>query len=163
MSPLKQILSNKNLFLFGLILLMIGLPGSRFLMSVGQFVLLGNWIIEGDFKRKWQVMKTSRVLWVMSGFYILHLIGLLWTSDFEYALNDIKIKLPLLWFPLLFITSKQTLNKKEIQNLLWLFTASVFVVTIICTFVWLGLTKHKVVDIRDISIFNSHIRFALMI
>ncbi|HEY1037938.1 MAG TPA: O-antigen ligase family protein [Bacteroidia bacterium] len=162
MSTIKQIVSNKNLFLFGLVLIIVGLPLSKFLMSVGQFVLLGNWIIEGDWKRKWQVMKTSRVLWVMSSFFVLHLVGLCWTSDFDYAFNDIKIKLPLLWFPLLFITSKP-IEKKIIQYLLWLFTASVFVASIVCTMVWLGLTKHKVVDIRDISIFNSHIRFALMI
>src|SRR3989344_7313254 len=118
MLVIKNILSNKNLFLFGLFLLVVGMPLSKFLMSVGQFVLLGNWIIEGDFKRKWQVMKTSKVLWAMSAFFILHLVGLLWTSDFDYALNDIKIKLPLFWFPLLFITSKP-IEKKEIQGLLW--------------------------------------------
>lgn len=132
-------------------------------MSVGQFVLLANWLVEGDFKRKSQVIKTSKVLWVMSGFYLLHLIGLLWTSDFAYAANDLKIKLPLLWFPLLFITSKQTATLKEIQGLLWFFTTSVFIASAVCTMVWLGYTKHKVIDIRDISIFNSHIRFALMI
>ena len=139
------------------------MPLSKFLMSVGQFILLGNWLLEGDFKRKWVIMKTSKVLWVMSSFYLLHLIGLLWTSDFSYAANDLKIKLPLLWFPLLFITSNHSLSRKESQSLLWLFSFAVFIASIVCTFVWLGYTKHKVIDIRDISIFNSHIRFALMI
>jgi hypothetical protein len=141
---------------------MVGMPLSKFLMSVGQFVLLGNWIWEGDWKRKWQVLKRSRVLWVISGFYLLHLIGLLWTTDFDYAFNDLRIKLPLLWFPLLFITSKP-LEKKEIQVLLWFFVAAIFIASMVCTMVWLGYTNHRVVDIRDISIFNSHIRFALMI
>ena len=163
MPPLKTYLTNKNIFLFGLFLVIVGMPLSKFLMSVGQFLLLANWIFEGDFKRKWQVMKTSKVLWVVSGFYLLHLVGLLWTSDFAYAANDLKIKLPLLWFPLLFITSKHEISKKEIESLLWFFTTSVFIASIVCTMVWLGYTKHKVVDIRDISIFNSHIRFALMI
>lgn len=163
MPSFKSYFTHKNAFLFGLFLVIVGMPLSKFLMSVGQFVLLGNWILEGDFKRKWQVMKTSKVLWVISVFYLLHLIGLLWTSDFAYAANDLKIKLPLLWFPLLFITSKQTATLKEIQGLLWFFTASVFIASIVCTLVWLGYTKHKVIDIRDISIFNSHIRFALMI
>jgi hypothetical protein len=162
MPPIKTFITNKNIFLFGLFLVLVGMPLSKFLMSVGQFVLLGNWVIEGDWKRKWQVIRTSRVLWVIAAFYLLHLLGLLWTSDFDYALKDLRIKLPLLWFPLLFITSRP-LEKKEIQGLLWFFTASVFIASIVCTLVWLGYTKHKVVDIRDISIFNSHIRFALMI
>jgi hypothetical protein len=163
MPPLKTYLTHKNIFLFGLFLVIVGMPLSKFLMSIGQFLLLANWIFEGDFKGKWQVIRTSKVLWVISSFYILHLVGLFWTSDFAYAANDLKIKLPLLWFPLLFITSKQTATLKEIQGLLWFFTASVFIASIVCTMVWLGYTKHKVIDIRDISIFNSHIRFALMI
>ncbi len=138
------------------------MPVSKFLMSVGQFVLLGNWIIEGDFKRKRQIIKTSKLLWVLCSFYALHLIGLFYTSDFNYALNDLRIKLPLLWFPLLFATSKP-LEKKEIDTLLNVFIASVFTASIVSMFVLLGYTKRKVSDIRDISIFNSHIRFALMI
>ena len=92
MPSIKTYINNKNLFLFGLFLIIVGMPLSKFLMSVGQFVLLWNWIIEGNFKRKWSVMKTSKVLWVMSSFYLLHLIGLFWTSDFDYAANDLKIK-----------------------------------------------------------------------
>ena len=160
---IKPIFSHKNIFLFGLFLVIVGMPLSRFLISVGQFVLLGNWLLEGDFKRKWQVMKTSKVLWVLSSFYLLHLLGLLWTADFNYAENDLRIKLPLLWFPLLFITSKHEITQKEIQGLLWLFVFAIFISTIVSTLVWLGYTKRKVVDIREISIFNSHIRFALMI
>lgn len=158
----KNIL-NKNLFLFGLLLILIGLPLSKFLMSVGQFILLGTWILEGNWKEKWNNNKTSKLFWVSVSFFILHLIGLLWTSNFEYALHDLKIKLPLLWFPILFLTTKHILSQKEILALLWLFVLSVLLASIVCLFVWLGLTKHQVVDVREISIFNSHIRFALMI
>jgi hypothetical protein len=162
MPLLKTILTNKNLFLFGLFLVVVGMPMSRFLASFGQFLLLGNWIIEGDFKRKWQVIKTSKVLWVLSSFYFLHLVGLFYTSDFNYALNDLRIKLPLLWFPLLFATSR-TLNKKEVDGFLYFFIASVFLASMVSMTVLLGFTNKKITDIRDISLFNSHIRFALMI
>lgn len=162
MPSLKAIISHKNLFLFGLFLVAVGMPMSKFLMSLGQFVLLGNWILEGEWKRKWQVMKTSKVLWVLSSFYFLHLLGLLWTSDFNYAANDLRIKLPLLWFPLLFATSKP-IGKKEIDALLNFFIASAVLATLVSLVIWLGWTKKKITDIRDISIFNSHIRFSLMI
>ncbi len=163
MDLIKPYFTFRNIFLLGLLLEVFGLPLFRGVISIGQFVMLGGWILELDFKRKWQVMKTSKLLWVLSSFFILHLIGLLWTSDFEYAANDIKIKLPLLLFPLLFITTKHKLSLKELNTLLWVFTLSVFAASIACTMVWLGYTKHKVIDIRDISIFHSHIRFALMI
>ncbi len=156
-------ITNRNLFLFGILLILIGLPLSKFLMSIGQFVLLGSWLAEGDWKDKWKKNKLSFLFWVLVSFFILHLIGLLWTSNFEYALHDLKIKLPLLWFPLLFFTTKHSLSKKEIYIILWIFVISVLIASIICLFIWLGITKYKVVDVRDISIFNSHIRFALMI
>ncbi|MFL5754632.1 MAG: O-antigen ligase family protein [Bacteroidia bacterium] len=162
MPPIKTIFSNRNLFLFGLFLVVVGMPLSKFLMSLGQFVMLGNWIIEGEWKRKWQVIRTSRVLWVLSSFYLMHLVGLLWTSDFNYAANDLRIKLPLLWFPLLFSTTRP-LEKKEIDGLLNFFIVATFLASIISMFVLFGWTRKRVTDIRDISIFNSHIRFALMI
>ncbi len=163
MFSLKQNNFTKNLFLFGLLLILVGMPLSKFLMSVGQFVLLANWLLEGKWNEKWKIIKTSRLLWFMSGFFLLHLMGLIWSSNLDYALHDLKIKLPLFWFPLLFISTHQVLTKKEIHLLLWLFVLSVIIASITCFVVWLGLTKHKVIDIRDISIFNSHIRFALMI
>ena len=163
MLHLKQNTISKNIFLFGLLLILVGMPLSKFLMSVGQFVLLGNWLWEGKWNEKCKVIKTSRVLWFMSGFFLIHLLGLLWTENLEYAFHDLKIKLPLLWFPLLFLTTYQVLTKKEIHLLLWLFVLSVIVASVTCFIVWMGFTKHKVIDIRDISIFNSHIRFALMI
>ncbi len=132
-------------------------------MSVGQFLLLGAWLLEGNWMDKWEKIKSSKVFWILIGFFSIHLLGLIWTSNFDYALHDIKIKLPLLWFPLLLFTTKHMLLKKEIHLLLWIFVSSVLLASIVCLMVWLGYTKHQVVDVRDISIFNSHIRFALMI
>ncbi len=158
----KPYLTNRNLFLFGLFILIIGIPTSKALMSIGQICLLGNWFIEGRWSEKGRSIKTSKLLWVLLSLFIIHLLGLFYTSDFKYAANDLRIKLPLLWLPLLFATTAP-LSRKEFKGLLNFFVASVIVVTIISTVVWLGWTKKIVRDTRDISLFNSHIRFALMI
>ena len=39
--------------------------------------------------------------------FLLHLIGCLWTSDFDYAIKDLTIKLPLLILPIIIGTSKR--------------------------------------------------------
>jgi hypothetical protein len=162
MPSLKSVITNRNIFLFALFLVLVGMPMSKFLTSLGQIMLMSNWVIEGDWKRKWGIIKTSKVLWILSSFFLLHIVGLLWTSDFDYAASDLKIKMPLLGMPLLFATTKP-LNKKEIDILLGFFIASTLLASIISMVVLLGWTKRKVTDIRDISVFNSHIRFALMI
>lgn len=119
-----------------------------------------------SFKGIWYNVKTrfsdfihNRVAVIMVSMYLLHLVGLLYTSDFQYAFKDLRIKLPLLLFPL-FLSSMKPLSKKHFDTVLWFFVASVFFVTI------LGLIKFLVrdfVDVRELSVFVSHIRLSLCI
>ncbi len=159
---LKSYLTHKNIFLFGLVLLAVGIPVSRFLVSVAQFVLLGNWVVEMNFAHKWSLLKRSRAFWAYTGIFLFYLAGLLWTQDFAYGWKDIRIKLPMLWLPLLFFTSSQ-LSKKEYHSVLHFFVGAVIVASGWSMIVYSGITKIPVRDIRDISRFESHIRFSLMI
>lgn len=178
-------------YLVGLILVAIFLPTSKFGLSVSQFYLLALWMLLGldmrsvnkmfsekpffariisrvvlSFKGIWYNVKTrfsdfihNRVAVIMVSMYLLHLVGLLYTSDFQYAFKDLRIKLPLLLFPL-FLSSMKPLSKKQFDTVLWFFVASVFFVTI------LGLIKFLVrdfVDVRELSVFVSHIRLSLCI
>lgn len=178
-------------YLVGLILVAIFLPTSKFGLSVSQFYLLALWMLLGldmrsvnkmfsekpffariisrvvlSFKGIWNNVKTrfsdfihNRVAVIMVSMYLLHLVGLLYTSDFQYAFKDLRIKLPLLLFPL-FLSSMKPLSKKHFDTVLWFFVASVFFVTI------LGLIKFLVrdfVDVRELSVFVSHIRLSLCI
>jgi len=159
---IKSYLTHKNIFLFGLVLLVVGIPLSRFLVSLSQFILLGNWLLEANFKQKWNLLKTSKAFWAYTGIFILYAAGLLWTEDYAYGLKDIRIKLPMLWLPVLFFTSPR-LSKREYHAILHFFVAGVVVATLWSMVVYSGITKIEVKEVRDISRFNSHIRFSLMI
>ncbi|HXB41383.1 MAG TPA: O-antigen ligase family protein [Bacteroidia bacterium] len=159
---IKSYLTHKNIFLFGLVLLAAGIPVSRFLVSVAQFVLLGNWIIEGKFLEKWNLLKKSKAFWAYTGIILFYAAGLLWTSDYAYGLKDIRIKLPMLWLPVLFFSSPK-LGKKEYHSVLHFFVAAVVFASFWSIMVYSGLTKIQIHDVRDISRFESHIRFSLMI
>lgn len=159
---IKSYLTHKNIFLFGLVLLAAGIPVSRFLVSVAQIVLLANWIIELRFSEKWNQIKTSKAFWAYTGIFLFYLAGLLWTTDYDYGSKDVRIKLPMLWLPVLFFSSPK-LNRKEYHTVLHFFVGAVVVASFWSMAVYLGLTKIKANDIRDISRFESHIRFSLMI
>jgi len=159
---LKNYLTHKNIFLFGLVLLAVGIPVSRFLVTVAQFVLLGNWIAETNFVQKWNCLRGSKAFWAYTGIFLFYLGGLLWTEDFAYGLKDIRIKLPMLWLPLLFFTSPK-LSKREYHAILHFFVAGVVFASFWSMVVYSGITKIEVRDVRDISRFESHIRFSLMI
>lgn len=153
---------HRHIFLIGIIILAVGIPLSRFLVSVSQLVLLGNWFLSGNWNGKWKNMKQSRFMWVLISVYFMHLIGLVWSSDFDYALQDLRIKLPLLWLPVLFASSAP-LEKKEVRIVLSGFIIAVLIASMWSMIVYSGITKIKISDIRDISRFESHIRFSLMI
>jgi hypothetical protein len=69
-------------FLSGTALLVIGMPVSYFLLSVAQIILAINWIVEGNFRNKFRILKSSRALLLILSIYLLHLIGLLNTDHF---------------------------------------------------------------------------------
>lgn len=153
---------HKPIYFIGLSLMAIGLPLSIFLMSLSQFILLGNWLVEGQLKKKVNLFLSNKSALVISSLILLHLIGLLYSSDFNYAFKDIRMKIPLLLLPLIMSTTP-SISKKQFQGLVFLFVTCVFIATLISMTVLWGMTGYQIVDIRQISIFISHIRFSLLI
>ncbi|MCX6257285.1 MAG: O-antigen ligase family protein [Bacteroidia bacterium] len=165
----NRIFNHRNIYIFGLVMLASSLPVSLFMMSVSQFILVINWILEGNFKHKLQLLKERKSILLFVSIYFVHIIGLIYTSYPEgffgqsyNALKDLRIKLPLLLLPVVIGTS-EGLSLKQLKILLQFFFASIIVSSLISTAILLGLTHHKVNDIRNISSFISHIRFALLI
>ncbi len=187
----KKIL--EYLYLFGIMLMLAALPLSKYFMSVAQFVLGGTVLLEfykasalksilskrppvarivlavplaiflfvDAFVSVFQkfLRKENLPAIILASIYLMHLAGLAFTSDYMYALKDLRIKLPILILPIIFSVS-EPLKTTRFYNLLLLFIAAVFAATIICTGVYI---QGNINDIRDISIFISHIRFGLLI
>lgn len=151
-----------SLYYFGLILMAVGLPLSKFLTGLSLFFIVGAWFVGGDLKQKFQLFFDNKIALLWSSVYLLHLLGLFYTSDFQYALNDLRIKLPLLLFPLIFSSSK-SLTQTQFFALLKFFVAAVILSTLVSCAVLLGLIHRPVTQTRDISILISHIRLALLI
>ena len=156
-----SILKSNTLYFTGLLLLVTGLPVSLFLISVSQFVLLAAFFWEGNIKEKLERFILNKAALLFSGIWLLHLVGLLWTSDLNEGIKDLRVKLPILILPLIIAGSK-TLSAKQFRWLLLTFVASVFCGSMISMAVLSGIIQRNIYDIRDIFIFNiSHIRFAL--
>ena len=96
---------------------------------------------------------------VIASIFALHLIGLIHTSDFEYAIKDLRAKIPLLILPLM-LASMPRLSLKQIHILLVFYVLAVFGGTIISLNEYL---KQDFEDIRQISVYISPVRFSLNI
>ena len=99
----KQI--HEQVYFYLLILLAISLPFSVYTTSMFMFQLATNWVLEGRYVEKWKRAAGNRALQLFLVIFILHLVGLLWSSDLAYGLKVVKIKLPLLALPVIIATS----------------------------------------------------------
>jgi O-antigen ligase len=86
----------------------------------------------------------------------------LYTSNFEYAINDLKIKLPLLIFPIIIASTKQ-LSWVELRFILYCLIVSVFASSIYSLIIYSSTDIGKVDTLRNISPIISHIRLSLII
>ena len=156
-------------YLLGLLMMAVGLTLSPFLMGMSQFWLVLVWIVDGlvskgvpegrGIKDKLLRFCCNKPAVLLVAFYLLHVVGLLWTSDFQYAMKDLRVKLPILVMPIV-ISGMEPLDRKRINLLMQVYVLSVFIATIFS-----GITywRHDYEDVREISHFISHIRFCLNI
>lgn len=131
-------------------------------MSLGQFILLGNWILEFNFIEKAKRFSTNKVAILVTMLFAIHVIGLIWTTDFDYAAKDLRIKLPLLFLPIVFSSAIQ-FSKKTFQFLIDFFIAVITVTTFVSLYKYINVEDIALFDKRDLAINISHIRFSLLI
>ena len=149
-------------YLGGILILVAALPLSVFMMSIAQFIIVAGWLMAGDIKSNFKSFFSNKPALIITGIYLIHILGLFITTDFNYAAKDLRIKLPLLLMPFLLSTGP-ALTKKNIHLILSVFVIAVLVGTVASMMVVTGILNYSISDIRDISIFISHIRFSLLI
>lgn len=150
---------HRYIFLLGHVGLAAGMMFGTVPTSIPQFVLFGNWLLEGRWKEKASVIKSSTIFWILSSMFLMHLLGMLHTTELARGMDDIRIKIPLQLLPLVFFTTP-ALSKKELHLILKFFVAGVVVSSLWCLFY---NYSHQLTDIRKASRFMSHIRFGLFI
>jgi hypothetical protein len=155
-------------YLLGLLMMAVGLTLSPFLMGMSQFWLVLVWLVDaftppfkgvGGIKTKLSRFIHNKVAVLLALFYLIHIIGLLYTTDFQYAMKDLRVKLPILVLPFI-LSSMPPLDRKRFDFVMLVYVLSVFVATLFSFSTYL---KHDYEDVREISHFISHIRFCLNI
>jgi hypothetical protein len=144
-------------------LIAIGMPSTKILMSLGLVFAIANWVLEGGFSEKWNGIRTNRLLQLLLLIYLLLIVGVIWSWDSFQGLKDIKSRLPILFLPLILGTSP-LMKEKQIQWLLHLFLASLFVTSLYNVLYFNDVFGNYLPDdIRGLSRFASHIRYGLII
>ncbi|HAW19014.1 MAG TPA: hypothetical protein DCX14_02430 [Flavobacteriales bacterium] len=150
------------IYLIALALVVIGLPFSRAFISIGELILAANFILEGRWPERIQRLKSDPSIWLFLSIYLIHIIGLSWSSDLQFGVVDLRNKLPLLLFPIV-IPLSQRLTRREFLWMAAIFSAAVIASSGLSTYQYLAHRTDPDFNFRDISLFTSHIRYSLMV
>lgn len=151
-------------YIVALMLIAIGVSLNKVVMSVGTIMLFSSWVLEGDFQDKVSRIKGNKAFWVGISLYLIHIIGLLWTEDFNYGFHDLRAKLPLFVIPFVLATIP-AITRFEFKLIIYAFIISVLLTTLVNFLVFKGIipNSRNPQNFRDYSIFISHIRLSLMV
>lgn len=158
----------KWLFGIGLMLLAASMPLLNLGMSIGgiwlasAFVL--HWLLKGFTENRWadpwRALSRNSPAIILSLFFLLHLAGLIYTEDLARGIRDLKIKLPLLSFAVVFASMPHLIQEWR-PVLQRIFVLSVCLSAVIISANYL-LHPERYTDAREAHRFISHIRFGLM-
>jgi len=104
----------------------------KFGISYGVFFLGLLWILDLDYKSKWNTLR-QRKLWVplaiMMGYYLVHLISMIYTSNIEIGWFVLQKKLLFIIAPIVILTIPEEIRtKRHLDILIWSFVAGCFIV-----------------------------------
>src|SRR5688572_15353587 len=143
---------HRYIFLIGVLALALGMMIGTVPTSVPEITLFCNWLLEMGFRRKWQLLKKNFLFWTLSAAYLIHVAGVFYSQDLDAGLHDIRTKMPLMFLPLLFLSSPP-LTAREIKWTLYCFIAGAFFNTAWCLVYSFVLHNNEVV--RNASRFMS--------
>ena len=149
--------------------------------NLAWVVLLANWVFDWVFASKehrnsqLSAFRTNRLLQAFIVLFLLQVIGLLWTSNFDYALDAIRKSFPLLAVPMVLLSAHplddsrlgermrpyfigKNSNHRLLGNILFCYIMGI---AASCT---VGLIRYFTIPdlpYRKIVPFLSHIRFSL--
>ena len=153
---------HSKIYFIGLACLAASLPLSVFTTSIFEIILAANWLLESNFEGKWRKLRERKSLWFILSIYLIFLAGLVFTTDFDYAFHDLRIKLPIFVLALIMGLS-EPITSKQFKWVLLFLVAGVFAGSMSSMAVLTGIIDYAYTDPRETSLFVDHIRFSLLI
>lgn len=159
LSLTKQTINYEKIYFYLVVSFALILPLSRALVSLFVILLPLVWIIEGNYKSKYQTIKETKVFLPLIGFFFLSILSLLWSSEHDVALNELRI---LSYFFTLFVIAT-SLQAKYIDKVITAFLSGMFISEMIAYGVFFHLWTFKAATPQDPSPFMIHIEYSVFL
>ncbi len=142
-----------------IILFVFCLPISTSGTSILGALILLLWIIEGGLKAKIKIIFDNKISIIVLAYIFMHLIGLLWTEDFDRGYSIIAKQWKLLLLPVLLTIVK----KDHIKYYLYAFIIAMMMTVSISYLVWFEMLHFKNVSPADPTIFMDRISYNIFL
>lgn len=119
-----------HIFFFALILIVFTLPFSIPACSFSIIILFVNWLAENKFQEKYKRLSNNSLALLFMGLYVLHLAGMLYTTDVREGMIELEKKLSILIFPMI-LASSSSLTAAQFYKIIYAFiiacTVAIFI------------------------------------
>lgn len=154
---------HSRLHYFTLLLFVVGMVCSKFLMSMGLLIGVLHLLIEADFKTYYRRLAENRLVHLLFIFYGLFWLSLLWSANWNEGFDQIRRLTSLLLIPII-VATRPLPSAKKTQGLWSFFLGALLLCSLINQISFHFFAKaFNLVDIREMSLFGSHIRFGILI
>ena len=115
------------------------------------------WIMSGNYQKKYNEIRSSKLMISSIFFYLIHVIGMLWTEDLQWGFHILHK----MWYFILLLPILFTLVKKEyIRYYLYSFFAALAITEVISYLVWFEIIGDFMkASVSHPTPFMSHISF----
>jgi len=114
------------------------------------------WLIKADFKNDYLKLKNNKLVIAVMLFLVLHVVGLLWTSDLQWGLHILKKELKFLWLPIFMLFIK----KEHIKYYIGAFLAAMTFAEIASYAIWFEvIPPFGNASVYNPTPFNTHITY----
>jgi hypothetical protein len=137
------------------------LPLSEWLLSAFIVILVVSWLANGGVKNMPMLRHEKKIILLFLLTFLVYMVWMINTSDLSSGLSQLRLKLPLLVFPLVTGLS-MPLDRKEQRVIITVFISGVVISSIAGVLSGLGQLSSGNSDPKVLSPFISHIRLALM-
>lgn len=156
------------------IMVAVTLPFSVKLNGASIILLSLVWLLEGQWKLKFERLRHSKVAILFILFYFVHVAGLIYTENIEQGFDELEKRVAFVIFPVIFSTTSY-LDRIAIQRILTSFVVACLIAALICVgyglyFYFQGnpeyLFYHKLgtaINFTHAIYFSFYIGFALFI
>jgi hypothetical protein len=141
----------------------VGIVCSKALLSIGILLGLLNLLLECNYKALFNSLRSNRLFLLIAGLFLLHLLGMFWTENYSEGWDDVRMKTSLITISLI-VFAKPALISMYRDRLLNLLLIALLLITSINTLTYFQFFVNRYYgDMRELSLFGSHIRFGILV